>query len=187
MIHARFTGRIVLLTAVALVLAAIALSMPWYKSTSQTANDSHITRYYYIDYVEVYITYPYSYLAGLETYNSMGLAETGVGDVMALEKNLVYAWLLVGLLFIGSVLVNSLRGCLFLGWSAVVISMLAVIQFVGRVDLGSSVTYDRSPDFGLAIATVAMVFQTGAVIARTYVLYPELQAMYEGSRPLRAN
>jgi len=169
----KFGGRVILMTAVALVLAALALGLCWYVVSTETS--SH---YYYLDYVDSHYSYPYSHLAGLSSYDSPTYA--GTGEVMDLERILIYGWLLVGTLFLAAVLADSKLGSIVLGWAVVVISLLAVLQFLGRVDLGSSEPVTRSWGLGLIVAFVAMILQAVAVMAWTYVTYPDLPRVPHG-------
>jgi hypothetical protein len=181
----RFTGRIVLMTAIALMLIALALSLPWYKSETVReytwygeSRTVTLTTQYYIDY--------YESPEGLRQYSDF---HEDLSNIMSLEKVLIYCWLLFGFLFLAAVLINLRIPSILLGWITLALCVLAVVQFAGRIReeittwSASNTTY--TADIGFMTAIAATALQVIAVLARSYVLYPEVAAHLGITRPKR--
>ena len=143
-VPAKYTGRLVLMTALSMAMAALALSEPWYSaelSEESAYGDMTLQKdTFYIDYYRVHpVTYSEVY-----KYPS----DSQIKDVMSWERIIILAWLLIGLVFIGACLVDFKE--LSVGSSIIllVIGILAVVFFVGR--LTHALDYDSSTGyFGL--------------------------------------
>lgn len=133
MVPARFSGRILLIMMTSLVLISISLSYPWYYFSYHVESDYPVPyeyngeRLFYTDFVERddYYLMPYGYSSDVPDR---------VGKVMDLERSLVGAWLILGFAFVLAVLLNLRWPSFILGLVILLVAMLALMQFVGRID-----------------------------------------------------
>lgn len=175
MIFMKYTGRIVFMTAVALVLIASALSMPWYESEMVYEYPWYGTTRTSVTIEKFYLEYSDSSAQGLQLYWDF---DEDVIDIMHLEKDLIYCWLIAGLLFLGAVLMDMRLAGLILGWATLLICLFAVMQFAGRIKDAMTPpgwgTTTYAADIGFVVAIAATALQIIAVLARTYVVYPDI-------------
>lgn len=170
----RYTGRIIAMTAIALILIALALSLPWYKSeTVRSYNWLGETRTSVIT-TECYIDYYVSSSEGIRQYTDF---YEEISAIMSLEKQLIHVWLIMGMLFLGAVLVDSRVLSVMLGWITLFACVFAIVQFAGRIrgKVLPSSTYNTTSvgDIGYIVAIAAVALTVAAAVARTVVLYQE--------------
>jgi hypothetical protein len=124
-----YSGRLVFLAAFTIALAAFSLSTAWY-----TADVTHrLIGYTVTDYEVTFYAGYYEGGPGPFSGSYNGDYDMYVGDLMSAEQMLVLAWMLVGMAFIGSCLMESRY--LSVGFSVVtmVIGFTAVGMFVGTM------------------------------------------------------
>lgn len=131
MVPARFSGRILFMTTISLVLVSISLSYPWYFLSYQVHTELPVdytyegSRAFYTDFVE---------------WDGSSLVPYGVSDpdrvekVMDLERSLIALWIVLGCAFMVAVLLNLRWPCFVIGIALLLIASLALIQFAGRID-----------------------------------------------------
>jgi len=187
----RFLGRIILLTFLALFLAALSLTMFWHHSAyaydsggiKPTGESRFAPKYWTIEYRQTdHRSYPPSSLYDIGTY-LYSQNDSPMYEVMLFVQILVILWFMVALLFIGLCLLDERMASLVFRAILIVTSTATILSFVLSVPnalhlsgfigttaneaAGGLETYGPLP--GLWYASVAAVVQIPAVILRIHV------------------
>src|SRR5512136_2599706 len=111
MIPSRYAGRAILLTVVAISLAAFSLTMPWYEHDGV----------YWIRFGPGYY--------GAEEYPTFKGLSDPVGSVMVGVMLLVTGWCVAAVAFIGFILIDGRWGSVITGAMLILVSAAVVVHF----------------------------------------------------------
>ena len=185
MIGSRLTGRVVLMTLVALFLVTFSLTMFWYHyNYAMPQPGGSVLRGEVKFAINYYTSDWYTY-----EYSRTGYA---AGTVMVTEQAIVIIWFLLALAFVGVCFLHERQWSIMMGTALALVSMASVLYFalsiangidsdvnaphpflpgfVGTATnaLGDSVTC--GPLNGFWLATFACILQVSAVVLRIYAV-----------------
>jgi len=135
MVPAKYSGRVLLLTTMSLVLVSVSLSASWYDVNG-------------VDFYPTYYQHSSSYLTPYEAADS---AYDNVRDILALQAALVFIWIALGIVFVAAVIKDYRWLSVISGFAVLIIGFVAVFQFAARIDdaayvaLRDSVTRSAPP------------------------------------------
>lgn len=126
-IRSRFVDHVVLTTAVALVLAALSFSMPWYSVNYERVYEGRAWQSGELIFYPDFANTPW----GAYYYSDLG--DEPVAPVFDKEFTIVAIWLFVGLLFLFACLRDSRSVTFVLAWIVIALAILSVVWFVARI------------------------------------------------------
>ncbi len=137
-VAAKYTGRLVTMTALSIVLVAFSLSASWFiAETSHKVNGQRVTDQKVAFYPDYYEQYPSSY-SSVYRYSS----DSYVAELMSNERFIIEIWILVGICFIGTCLLDFKELSTGSALLLMIVGVAAIVLFVGRMP--HALDYDGS-------------------------------------------